>query len=198
MENNKNFFTEYYTINPHRLNGYDNNILQQKAYMELDDETVKIGYQIEEKENILKDLREKIAAATKFENLQNVLELKMKEKTLENEISELKEHANQKPNAGKSESNIVNYKETKTPFLRKFRRFFYKNVLAKVSKKFNEVIAVSDSLERLAKINKNVDELIDMKVPYGETPASYEKLTTYLCHANRIHSEINKTIRKIS
>lgn len=197
MEENKNFFTEYHT--PHRLNGYDNTIMKQKAYMELDDSTVKIGYQIEEKENVLKNLREKIEVASRVENLQNVLDLKMQEKQLENEIKELKEQITDKNTLPKITSAFSNRKKTsKTPVLRQFRRFFYKNVLAKVSKKFNEVVAISDSLERLTNINKNVDDLIDMKVPYGEMSENYERLTAYLCHANRIHAEINKNIRKIS
>lgn len=75
---NKNIFTEYNSI--HRLNGYDNNILQQKAYMELDDTSLKIAYQIDEKEEILKNLKEKIASASDVEPLQNILDLKMQEK----------------------------------------------------------------------------------------------------------------------
>ena len=193
---NKNIFTEYNPI--HRLNGYDNNILQQKAYMELDDTSLKIAYQIDEKEEILKNLKEKIASASDVEPLQNILDLKMQEKKLENEIAELKEQIGKKPIPLKNNESVFNSKKIQAPFIRKFRRFFYKNVLSKISKKFNEVVAISDSLERLAKINKNVDELIEMKVPYGETPANYEKLTAYLCHASRIHSEINKNIRKIS
>ena len=43
----------------------------------------------------------------------------------------------------------------------------------------------------------NVDELISMKVPYGETKANYEKLTNYLYRANRIRSQINKRMQKL-
>ena len=56
---------------------------------------------------------------------------------------------------------------------------------------------MSDSLETLTSINANVDELIAMKVPYGETKANYEKLTNYLYRANRIHSQINKRLQKL-
>ena len=43
----------------------------------------------------------------------------------------------------------------------------------------------------------NVDELIAMKIPYGETKASYERLTTYLYRANTIHSQISKNLQKL-
>ena len=44
---------------------------------------------------------------------------------------------------------------------------------------------------------ENVDELIAMKVPYGETKANYEKLTNYLYRANRIHAQINKKMQSL-
>ena len=56
---------------------------------------------------------------------------------------------------------------------------------------------LGDSLDTLTSINENVDELIAMKVPYGETKANYEKLTNYLYRANRIHSQINKKMQRL-
>ena len=54
------------------------------------------------------------------------------------------------------------------------------------------------TLDTLVSINDNVDELITMKVPYGETKANYEKLTNYLYRANKIHSQISKKMQKLS
>ena len=50
---------------------------------------------------------------------------------------------------------------------------------------------------KIGSFNENVDELIAMKVPYGETKANYEKLTNYLYRANRIHSDISKKMQKL-
>ena len=55
---------------------------------------------------------------------------------------------------------------------------------------------LSDSLEKLDSINRNVDELLKMKTPYGETAENYRKLTEYLAKAGQIRSEINKSIKK--
>ena len=71
-----------------------------------------------------------------------------------------------------------------------------RNVLAKISKKFSSIVFLGDSLEKLSEINKSVDELIEMNVPYGEKKQNYEKLTQYLYQANQIHSQITKTINK--
>ena len=69
--------------------------------------------------------------------------------------------------------------------------------MAKVSKKFNSIVFLGDSLEKLTEINKTVDELIEMNVPYGEKKENYEKLTQYLAQANQIHAQISKTMNGI-
>jgi hypothetical protein len=43
-----------------------------------------------------------------------------------------------------------------------------------MSKKVKSIMDLGDSLDTLTSINENVDELIAMKVPYGETKANYE------------------------
>lgn len=66
-----------------------------------------------------------------------------------------------------------------------------------MSTKVQSILDLSDSLDTLTSINENVDELIAMKVPYGETKANYEKLTNYLYRANRIHAQISKKMKQI-
>jgi hypothetical protein len=68
--------------------------------------------------------------------------------------------------------------------------------LARLSKKIKSVVTLTDSLEQLSEINKSVDELIEMNVPYGEKSKNYEKLTSYLSQANQIHSKISKSLGK--
>ena len=76
-------------------------------------------------------------------------------------------------------------------------RFFTRHVFAKISKKFKSIADLGDSLDTLMSINNNVDELIAMKIPYGETKANYEKLTNYLYRANKIHSQISRKVQKL-
>ena len=83
------------------------------------------------------------------------------------------------------------------PWIRKAQTFLSRNVLAKVSKKFNSIVFLGDSLEKLSAINKSVDALIEMKVPYGERNDNYEKLTQYIYQANQLHSQIAKTLGKM-
>lgn len=74
--------------------------------------------------------------------------------------------------------------------------FVKRHILAKVSRKFNSLVQMSDSLESLASINKNVDELMKIRAPYRETVHNYEILTEYLYKANKIHTQISKSMKK--
>lgn len=74
--------------------------------------------------------------------------------------------------------------------------FVKRYILAKVSRKFNSMVQMSDSLESLANINKNVDELMKIRAPYRESAHNYEILTEYLYKANKIHTQISRSMHK--
>lgn len=74
--------------------------------------------------------------------------------------------------------------------------FVKRYILAKVSRKFNSLVQMSDSLESLANINKNVDELMKIRAPYREAVQNYAILTEYLYKANKIHSQISKSMKR--
>jgi hypothetical protein len=82
------------------------------------------------------------------------------------------------------------------PVIYKIQHFISHKILAKISKKINSVVTLTDSLEQLSEISRSVDELIEMNTPYGEKTKNYEKLTAYLNQANLIHSKISKSLGK--
>ena len=179
-----------------RINDYDLNILNNNSFKDLDDKTLKLECLIAEKEEALENLNNKIKGTELLGKLLDVMELKIKAKHLENEITELKsEYA--KRNLTERLTPKIGRKKKKMSPLKLFARFMTRKVFSKVSKKFKSIADLGDSLDTLTSINNNVDELIAMKVPYGETKANYEKLTTYLYRANRIHSEISKKMQKL-
>ena len=55
-------------------------------------------------------------------------------------------------------------------------------------------IMVRDTLGKLDKINKSVDELVKMQVPFGEQEVRYEKLVNHLSRAGALHSQIMKEL----
>ena len=179
----------FFKGNIKRLNDYDLNILNDKSFPEIDDESLRLEILINEKEEALANINNKIKGRELIGKLLDVMELKIQAKELENEIAELKEEFAR--NNFKLRLKPQKKKEKKKlPLIIRFQRFVSRKLFAKISKKFKSIADLGDSLDTLASINENVDELIAMKVPYGETKANYEKLTNYLYRANRIHSEI--------
>lgn len=179
-----------------RINDYDLNILNDNSFRDLDDKALKMEYLIAEKEEKLSAINSKIKGLELLGKLLDVMELKIQAKKLENEIEEMKGEYAKQNLADRLTAQIIKPKRQISP-LKVMARFITRHVFSKISKKFKSIADIGDSLDTLMSINDNVDELIAMKVPYGETKANYEKLTTYLYRANRIHSQISKKIQKI-
>ena len=193
-EKDKNIFSADYRFGA-RLNGYDVNMINEIAEP-ADDDVVKLGVEINKREEAIEELSTKIAATERLGKLPEVINLKIKEKELEREISELKTLYAQKKSLSKPALKHKLKKRTDMPVIRAIQRFISRKILAKLSKKFNSIMMLSDSLEMLSGINRSVDELIEMKIPYGENLENYQKLTSYLYKANKIHSQILKKMNK--
>ena len=190
----KNIFSKEYSYGQ-RLNGY-NNIMINSVVESANDDVVTLGVEIAKREDELEELRNKIAATERLGKLPDVIKLKIKEKELEHEISQMKSTFAQKKSITKPVLQNKLKKKQDMPIIRAIQRFISRKILAKLSKKFNSIMQLSDSLEMLAGINRSVDELIEMKVPYGESIENYQKLTSYLYRANKIHSQILKSMNK--
>lgn len=181
-----------------RLNDYDLNILNDNSFKDLDDKTLQLECIIAEKEEALDAINMKIKGAELIGKLLDVMDLKIKAKQLENEIAELKSEYSKRNIAEKLTDTITSKRpKPKLSPIRRLARFVSRKIIAKMSKKVKSIMDLGDSLDTLTSINENVDELIAMKVPYGETKANYEKLTNYLYRANRIHSQINKKMQRL-
>ena len=181
-----------------RLNDIDQNILNNNSFKDLDDKTLKLECLIAEKEEALDALNSKIKGAELLGKLLDVMDLKIQAKQIENEIADLREQYSKRGLAEKL-TTVITPKKTKVKLspIARLARFVSRKVIAKMSKKVQSIFDMSDSLETLTSINENVDELIAMKVPYGETKANYEKLTNYLYRANKIRSQINKRMQNL-
>lgn len=176
-----------------RLNGYDSTILNDKTLPEAETDKLKLEYKISEKQKALTDINGKIKNAELYGTQNEVLSLRVRKQRLEQELFELNR---EQANSGKKVRTLTG-EIIELPWIRKAQTFLSRNVLAKVSKKFNSIVFLGDSLEKLSAINKSVDALIEMKVPYGERNDNYEKLTQYIYQANQLHSQIAKTLGKM-
>lgn len=179
-----------------RLNGYDSTILNSSKFDQTEEQELSIDYRIKEKENAIKDLDEKIKLADNYGTQNEALGLKAKRQRYLQELSSLEKQRMYGGRVlGDKEKILHKTLKEKMPFIYKFQTFVSRKILAKISKKVNSVVTLSDSLEQLAQISKSVDELMDMNIPYGEKSKNYDKLTQYLSKANVIHSKISKSLR---
>ena len=64
--------------------------------------------------------------------------------------------------------------------------------------KVSSMLKIKKSLSMLEGINKSVDKLVTMTVPYGENINKYRELSKYIIKANEIQAEISKHIGKSS
>lgn len=80
----------------------------------------------------------------------------------------------------------------------KLEKFLSKNSktspVAKRLRVMLKFFKVKDTLGRLNKINKSVDELVNLKVPFGESDKRYQILANRLIRANHLHSEIQREL----
>lgn len=80
----------------------------------------------------------------------------------------------------------------------KFDEYLDKNKksspLARKLKMLIHFFQIKDTLNRLNKINSSVDELVNLKVPFGEQQKRYEILSNRLIRANYLHSQIKKEL----
>lgn len=184
-----------------RLNDYDSNILENNAYQNLEDDMLKIEHKIEIIENSIAKINSEIEAFEEFGDIFQVNQLKIRKQALEKELKESNKKYSELGLSAKISgqiASVVNFTSNKkTNTLSKTKDFISRKILAKISKKFNDNQKMKDALDTLFNINSNVDELITMQTPYGETIGRYEKLTAYLNKANVIHSQIAKNIKKI-
>ncbi len=180
-----------------RLNGYDSAILNKTKYDEAESEDLSIDYRIKEKESMIKDLDSKIKTADIYGTQNEALGLKAKRQRILQELDTLRKQQMYGGRVlGEKKQLIHNTFKEKMPVIYKVQEFVSRQILARVSKKINSVVTLTDSLEQLSEISKSVDELIDINVPYGEKVQNYEKLTEYLNQANVIHSKITKSLGK--
>ncbi len=180
-----------------RLNGYDSTILNSSSFDKTEEQELSIDYKIKEKENAIKDLDEKIKIADNYGTQNEALSLKAKRQRYMQELSSLeKQRMYGGRILGDKEKILHETLKEKMPVIYKVQSFVSRKILAKISKKVNSVVTLSDSLEQLSQISKSVDELMDMNIPYGEKGKNYEKLTQYLSKANIIHSQISKSLRR--
>lgn len=188
------------TTSPFLIDGFDSAMLEERAYLKLDDEMLKLEYRINRLEEDLMIIDEEIAAALNIEDQSRLAFLKTKKETIEKEIETLNDKyydigAMSKFTTIVSAMFRRRFKKERNLF-KKINYFFSKYVLSVFSKRLNFTFNLRESLSKLADINRSVDELISLRIPFGGLTGRYEKLTNYIIKANDIHAKISKNVNE--
>lgn len=181
-----------------RLNALDSTILINESYQNIDDEVFKAEYQIDRLESQIRSIEQEIENAKAINDFQKVDILTMRKHAMQDKLSELCQKYGKSDVTTKLSSDIASVLRIKPNAVTKMIDNAFEVVKAKVlpliSKKYNSGKNIKAALNKLETLNKNVDELVTMQMPYGEADERYDLLSEYLNRANVIHFNISKTV----
>ena len=153
---------------------------------------------IENLENNIRDVNEKIVVAETLKDIVTLDELNLQKQILEKNLENVRNEYQSKNIDTRMTSIIADFllfpQKIKNFFHRQFRYFLFHSKFIKKFKPLMRSIMVRDTLGKLDKINKSVDELVKMQVPFGEQEVRYEKLVSHLSRAGALHSQIMKEL----
>lgn len=182
-----------------RLNAIDSDMLEENAYKALDNEDLKLEKRIENIETSLKSVNEKLIVAETIQDQAAIKELSKQKKLLSRNLESLQlEYQSQNLDTKMTSvmAQILKFPENTKDKINKFlKNLFRRSKLIRRYTPIMRAIMVRDTLGRLDKINKSVDELVKMKVPFGEQEERYETLVNHLSRAGALHSQILRELK---
>lgn len=182
-----------------RINSTDSAMLEESAYVVLDNVELKLEKKIENCENLLKDIAEKLVVADAVNDEKSKKELMLRKKIFEKQLANLQmqyKNQNFETNLTSLITKIINYPKVLKENCKKAIKSFFRH--SKLLRRYTPIvksIMVKDTLVKLNKINKSVDELVKMQVPFGEQEERYNKLVNHLSHAGALHAQILKELQ---
>ena len=174
----------------------DSTMLEDAAYQILDNEDLKLEKKIEILENDLQDINEKLIVAKAVRDNNKFVELTKQKSILKQNIESLKKEY-KLSNVDTMFTSVVT-KALRIP--EKFKKQIKKSMMnflrnSKLLKKITPLfraLLVRDTIGKLNKINKSIDELVKMQIPFGEQESRYKTLVKHLSTAGALHAQILK------
>ncbi len=182
-----------------RLNSLDSAMIEDAAYMVIDDPELKLEKKIEDTEKALRELKEKLIVADTIKDEKTKEELSSQIKYLKQKLQNL----NIQYKSQNTETHLTGIITQIICLPQKIRKKIKKNIKkflihSKFLHKYTplmKLLMLRDTLGKLNKINKSVDELVKMHIPFGEQEAKYEILVKSLSKAGTLHSQILKELK---
>ena len=182
-----------------RLNATDSSTIEECAYKLIDNPELKLEKRIENCEKALSEVNEKIIVAQTIQDNKAQKELFYKKQVLEKSLAALqKQYSEQNFETGFASlitKALLLPQKLKTNLTKYFKSLLLHTKFLKHIKPLARALAVRETIWKLNKINRSVDELVKMKVPFGEQEEKYETLVTHLQRAGALHSQILKELK---
>ena len=183
--------------NPRKhINDYDFNLLKEDAYKEVSDKTLKLEYKISKIEDEIKNIDQQIQAYSDINDSDAVEDLKIRKLKNQQELAKLIDIYNESGISAKISGGFTTKIKEKITNTKDIVTGILENFISKLPGKFSSFVEIKQSLAKLENINKSVDELMSVQIPYGDTGAKYDQLSRYIVKANSIQSEISKFMQK--
>ena len=199
QENSDSFFVSkpFSQEKKRRLNDYDSNLLEEDAYKDV---KFKLEYKISKIEEELKTIDTQILLLEEIQDYEQLMFFKKRKKILEEDYQYCLKVYNNKSYSTKITEFIFKSLGFKKNKEHKQISGVYKKFISKISlilpQTLVSIIEIKKSLNKLENINKNVDDLMGLNIPYGEYSDKYQQLSKYIIKANSIHSELSNMIKK--
>lgn len=185
---------------PRRLNDYDFNLLREDAYKDVSDDLFKLEYKISKIEEEIAYLSCQIQSAKEINDADLLDELLKQRELVKEDYESLTALYNEKSLSARVSDSLSNI------FSDKIKNSYHKlqnklniisnKIVSKLPERFSSILELKTSLNKLENINRSVDELISMNIPYGENINKYEQLSKYIIKANEIQGQLSKYIKK--
>lgn len=182
--------------NSRRLNDYDFNLLKEDAYKDVTDDLFKLEYKISKTEEEIKNIQIQIQAAEDIQDYYLVEELINRKTIIEDDYNTLLSLYREKSLSAKISGSMINKLKGNFNSINNKLSIFSEKIVSKLPKKLTSILELKKSLAKLENINKSVDELVKLNIPYGENVNKYEQLSRYIIKANSLQNEISKHIKR--
>ncbi len=185
---------------PFLIDGFDSTMLEERAYLKIDDEMLKLEYRINQLEEDLMIINDEILAAINIDDHSRIEFLQTKKANIKKELERLNNKYFDIGAMSKFTTILSYIFRKRSPkeksLFNQIKYFINKYIFATFSKRLNFTFNLKESLSKLADINRSVDELISLRIPFGGLTGRYEKLTSYINKANDIHAKIAKNVNE--
>ena len=179
-----------------RLNDYDFNLLKEDAYKDIDDDIFKLEYKISKAEEEINNLEFQLQSAKDIDDVNLVYDIEKRLKVAKEDYEALIAIYNNKSFSGKITDIVKTKIDTKFSGIKNNILNISEKIVEKLPAPFSKIFELKKSLTKLENINKSVDELMRLNIPYGENINKYEQLSRYIIKAYSIQSEISNYIKK--